>query len=135
MNRSAFLLAFSLSLVACATSAPQSPTPATEQHFPEFPLTMTGGGAGNQTGEWLKDVCRVQGGLEETCLSFMWGTLDALKVWPPRDGEAPYCLSGLSYGTIGDGVRSYLSGISDEEAGRTDAVTLIRRAVIARFPC
>jgi hypothetical protein len=137
MRYQAFVMAFALSLAACAASRnPVSVNQDVRVSPAEFRLSMAAGRPGEQTGEWLKAVCQAPSKTDETCVSYMWGTLDALTRWPPRDNDGkPFCISGLSYGTIADGVRGYVSSVSDEDAGRTDAATLIRRAAISRFPC
>lgn len=135
MMRKALPVVLSLSLTSCATAPQSQDTQPAEQSSPEFPLTFNSGEPGEMTGEWLKDVYRSGSKLEETCVSYMWGVLDALERWPPRDGQRPFCTDGLSYGTIADGMRSYVAGVDDEEAGRRDAATLVRRAMIERFPC
>jgi hypothetical protein len=99
----------------------------------EFPLTLRGR-SGEQTGDWLKAVCEDTLKSAETCVSYVWGVLDALKRWPPSDLR-PICISGMTYGAIADGIRSHIASVSDDDAERTDAVTLVRMAVSARFPC
>ncbi|WP_426268097.1 Rap1a/Tai family immunity protein [Sphingomonas sp. LHG3443-2] len=98
-----------------------------------FPLALRSR-PGNQTGDWLKAVCSDPSSTTETCVSYVWGVIDALTRWPPTDLK-PFCISGMSYGAIADGVRSHIASISDTDAARTDAVSLVRRAVSARFSC
>lgn len=99
----------------------------------EFPLGLRGR-PGNHTGEWLKAVCGSPSSNTETCASYVWGVIDSLTRWPSSDLK-PFCISGMSYGAIEDRIRNHLASVSDADAERTDAVSLVRQAVSARFPC
>ena len=99
----------------------------------EFPLSLRSR-TGEQTGDWLKAVCRARSRPAETCVSYVWGVIDSLTRWPPSDLK-PFCISGMSYGAIEDGIRSHIASVSDTDAALTDAVSLVRQAVSDRFPC
>lgn len=135
MMYKALVFASGFALSACAMS--QAPVvPNVQASSSEFRLGTVTGKPGEQTGEWLKAVCRAQSKMDETCVSYMWGVLDALAKWPPSgSGRKPICISGQSYGSIADRVRSYLSRISDEVASRTDAASLVEIAATEEFPC
>lgn len=127
-------LAVAQGLMSCAGSArPGLIHQDSAMRTDEFPLRLRGR-PGNQSGDWLKAVCKAPASRAETCASYVWGVIDSLTRWPPSDLK-PFCISGMSYGTIGDGIRSHIASVSDTDAEGTDAVSLVRQAVSARFPC